>query len=100
MGNEAFDACALAVLEVHQVFSQNLPPDSLQTFELPAKEHGCITLEVSNRYYSTEKESTDLPIVMNPDIDPLSILRERVPATAKHVADNEVLYYERQAAQG
>lgn len=94
LGREAFDACAVAILEIQQILSGQLPPNSLQRYQ-PGTEQGYLTLEFANRYFTVSNNSDDQEVPMNTYIDPVSVLRERVPANAKHTADNEVLYFEK-----
>ena len=94
LGQEGFDACALAILEIQHVLSGQLPPNSLEKFH-PGTEQGHLTLDFSNRYLTLTEENSDQEVPMNSYIDPVSVLRERTPSNARHLADNEVLYFEK-----
>ena len=94
LGREAFDSCALAILEIQQVLSGQLPLNSLERYR-PGTEQGFLTLEFANRYLTVSSNSDDQEVPMNEYIDLVSVLSERVPANAKHTSDNEVLYFEK-----
>lgn len=98
LGLDAFDQCATAILEIQQVLSTHLPANTLQPWS-PKVERGCMTIEVANRYFS-DQEIADEDEVLGDAIDPLHLLRNRMPSNARHTRDNEVLYYERRGTKG
>lgn len=98
LGLDAFDQCATAILEIQQVLSTHLPASALQPWA-PKVERGCMTIEFSNRYFS-DQEIADEEEVIGDTIDPLHLLRNRMPSQARHTKDNGVLYYERRGAKG
>ena len=93
LGEEGFDRCAVAILEIQQVISRQLPPNCMDKVQ-PGSDNGYLTLEFSNRYFSTSKDPQDEVVSMNAYVDPVSVLQEQVTSDAKHFADNKVLYYE------
>lgn len=96
LGVDAFDSCATAILEIQQVLSSHLPHQTMQTWS-PGTENGHIVLEFSNRYFS-DSGICDEDVSITSEIDPLSLLRNRMPSRARHSMDNQVLYYERQTS--
>ena len=95
LGQDSFDACAIAILELQQVLAAQLPPGSMSKF-VPGKDSGYLTLEFSNRYFTVDTDHQLDAADLNPYIDPLNILGNRALANARHTSDNEVLYFERQ----
>ena len=48
LGEEGFDRCAVAILEIQQVISRQLPPNCMDKVQ-PGSDNGYLTLEFSNR---------------------------------------------------
>ena len=81
-------------MEIQELLASQLPANSVDKL-VPETTNKFLTLEFSNRYFTLDARGIEEEIPMNPLIDPLSLLRNRVPPNAKHVSDNQVLYYER-----
>ena len=58
------------------------------------RDRGYLTLELGNRYLSIEEEQgEEVDDAVLAAIDPLRLLRSRMPPGARHLSDNRVRYY-------
>ena len=100
LGLQRFEQYHRAILEIQLILSTHLPPDSMQRWA-PTVDRGHATVNASCRYYSPEggyeaDEEKEFPH----EYDPFYHLRKRIPHGARHVSDNQVLYYELQRREG
>lgn len=92
LGVDKFDAYIRGIMEICEVLSMHVPANAMQPYT-PAIENGNLVLEFGNRYLSIGQDAQDEEIDLAA-IDPLRLLRNRMPPGARHVDDNQVLYYE------
>ena len=98
LGIDSFESCAVAILEIQQMFSGAVPAGAMDKW-LPNTEQGCIALEFANRYFS-DSDISDADVQLSDDVDPNHILRDNIPSGTRHTTDNEVLYYEKSETDG
>lgn len=99
LGAELFDSCATALMEIQQVLSMSLPPSAMEPWS-PSMDRGCMTLEMSNRYFASRSDTPEEEVPVTSAMDPLHILRSHSPPGGRHTKDNVVLYYDRQGSAG
>ena len=94
LGADQFDACAAGALAIQRVLSTHAPEDAMQKWR-PGSSNGFLHLDISNRWFTRDRDGDDLGMPIPDDLDPFNILRSRMSSRSRYTTENEVLYYER-----
>ena len=94
LGAEQFDTFAAGALAIQHVLSSHAPEDAMIKWH-PGSSNGFLHLDISNRWFTRDRDGDDLEMPIPDDLDPFNILRSRMSSRARYTAENEVLYYER-----
>ena len=83
-------------MEIHHKLATHVPEGSMEPWKpFCDGADGYLSFDASNRYFTEDARTDEHAVPFHPQVDPLDILRGRAPHSLRHVADNQVLYYER-----
>lgn len=95
LGGECFQNAVESIEEIHRLFARNFPQDALEAWS-PGQFEVFHTIDTANRFYTHRSIANATEIIpFSSNIDPHSLLKNRITEKYVHTTENVVEYYEK-----